>query len=105
MNLFASIMRTLTPVVAGLVLSLAARVGLDLDGAEVTAAVTAALTAGYYTAWRLVEEWAGRLGAGWARTLAGVALGWARPPEYPRPDGLSAELSRYAVRDGGGGRP
>lgn len=82
MNLFVSIMRSVVPVVVGLVLGLAARVGLDLDEAEVAAAVTAGLTAVYYTAFRALEELAGRLGAGWLATLAGVALGWARPPDY-----------------------
>jgi len=42
MNLFTSLMRTVVPIVAGLLISLAARVGLDLDDATATAYVTAA---------------------------------------------------------------
>lgn len=95
MNLFTSIMRTLVPLVVGLVLGAAARVGLDLDDAQATAAVTTALTAAYYTAFRSLEEWAGRLDAPWLRQLAGVLLGWARPPEYPTPPS-----ARHAARRG-----
>lgn len=83
MNLFASFMRTLVPVLAGLLLSLAARVGLDLDGEAVAAGVTATLSALYYAVFRGVEHLAGRLGWQPLRLVAGVLLGWARPPEYP----------------------
>lgn len=84
MNLFASILRTVVPIVVGLVLGLAARVGLDLDDATVTAYVTAGLTAGYYALWRALEELAGRIGWEPLRLVAGVLLGWARPPEYEK---------------------
>lgn len=94
MNLFASFMRTLVPVLAGLLLSLAARVGLDLDGEAVAAGVTAALTAGYYAAFRGLEVLAGRLGWQPLRLVAGVLLGWARPPEYP---GRGDEVARLAA--------
>lgn len=114
-NLFTSLMRTVVPLVVGLVLGLAARVGLDLDDAEVAAAVTAGLTAVYYTVFRAVEEWAARLGVGWLRTAAGVLLGWARPPQYVAPieapvrlsfdaQALGVELAeavRRSVRGGG----
>ena len=96
MNLFTSLMRTVVPIVAGLILGAAARMRLDLDDATVATEVTAALTMGYYAAFRLLEQWAGRLGAGWLRTAAGIALGWARPPQYPAPAGdpLAAALAR-----------
>lgn len=81
-NLFTSLMRTVVPIVAGLLLGLAARVGLDLDDATVTAYVTAGLTAGYYALWRALEELAERIGWEPLRTLAGLLLGWAKPPQY-----------------------
>jgi len=84
-NLFTSFMRTVVPVVAGLLLSLAAKAGLDLDDATVTAYVTAGLTAGYYALWRALEELAGRIGWEPLRTLAGLLLGWAKPPQYEQP--------------------
>jgi hypothetical protein len=84
-NLFTSLMRTLVPIVAGLVLSWAARLGLDLDDAQLTVYVTAALTAGYYAAFRLLEELAERMAWRPLQLLAGVLLGWARPPAYERP--------------------
>ncbi|WP_018386575.1 hypothetical protein [Wenjunlia vitaminophila] len=89
MDLFASFMRTVVPIVVGLLLGLAARAGFDLDGETATAAVTAALTAAYYAVFRLLEEAAGRIGWDWLRKLAGVLLGWARPPRYPRAAGAT----------------
>ncbi|MFI7014377.1 hypothetical protein [Streptomyces sp. NPDC050164] len=85
MNLFTSLMRTVVPIVAGLVLGLAARVGLDLDDATAAAYVTAGLTAGYYALWRALEELADRIGWEPLRTLAGLLLGWAKPPQYEQP--------------------
>ncbi|MDX2863358.1 hypothetical protein, partial [Streptomyces scabiei] len=78
-NLFVSFMRTLVPVVAGVVLGWAARLGLDLDEATVTPYVTAALTAGYYVLFRGLEEIAERMAWQPLQALAGVLLGWARP--------------------------
>ncbi|MFD7990727.1 hypothetical protein [Streptomyces mexicanus] len=85
MNLFASLMRTVVPIVAGLLISLAAKVGLDLDDATATTYTTAAITAAYYALWRALEELAGRIGWEPLRTLAGVLLGWAKPPQYEQP--------------------
>lgn len=82
MNLFASFMRTLVPVLAGLLLSLAARAGLDLNGEAVAAGVTASLAAAYYVVFRGLEALAGRLGWAPLRLMAGALLGWARPPQY-----------------------
>lgn len=84
-NLFVSFLRTVVPLAAGLVLGWAARLGLDLDDTQVTTYVTAALTAGYYTLFRLLEEAAERMAWRPLQLLAGIALGWARPPAYERP--------------------
>ncbi|WP_063837638.1 hypothetical protein [Streptomyces sp. NBRC 110035] len=115
MNLFTSLMRTVVPIVAGLLLGLAAKVGLDLDDGLVTTYVTAALTAGYYALWRVLEEAADRLGWEPLRTLAGLLLGWARPPQYEQPATVplrvklqfgdpaefAAEINRMVERRGG----
>lgn len=94
-DLLASVVRTLVPVGAGLVLTLAAETGLDLDSGTVTAAVTAAVTAGYYLAFRGLEVLAGRLRWQPLRRVAGAFLGYARPPEYPKsPDARLASLAR-----------
>lgn len=82
MNLFASLMRTVVPVLVGLVLGLAARVGLDVDSTTVAMVVTAGLTAAYYAVFRLLEDLAARLEWRPLQLLAGVLLGWARPPAY-----------------------
>jgi hypothetical protein len=95
-NLFASFMRTAVPVVAGLLLGWAARVGLDLDDGQVTAAVTAGLAFVYYAVFRLLEHAAEQLRVPWLRTAAGVLLGWARPPQYEPPSGPDAGVARLA---------
>lgn len=95
-NLFASFLRTAVPVVAGLLLGWAARVGWHLDDAQVTAAVTAALTFAYYAVFRLLEETAEHLRVPWLRTAAGVLLGWARPPQYETPAGPDQDVARLA---------
>jgi hypothetical protein len=84
-NLFVSFIRTAVPVVAGLVLTWAARLGLDLDDATTTMYVMAGLTASYYAVFRLLEELADRMAWGPLQTLAGILLGWARPPQYVTP--------------------
>ena len=100
-NLYASLMRTLVPIVAGLVLSWAARLGLDLDDATTTAYVTAGLTAAYYGVFRLLEELAERMAWGPLQTLAGLFLGWARPPQYVEPvtAPVRLKLDRVAMRE------
>lgn len=84
-NLFVSFMRTLVPLVAGVVLGWAARLGLDLDDAQVAAYVTAGLSAGYYALFRFLEEASERMAWEPLRLVAGVLLGWARPPQYVKP--------------------
>ncbi|WP_200302216.1 hypothetical protein [Streptomyces adelaidensis] len=99
-NLFVSFMRTLVPIVAGLVLGAAARIGLDLDDATTAAYVTAALTAGYYALFRAVEELAERMAWQPLQLLAGVLLGWARPPQYVQPvtAPVRLQLDKAAMR-------
>lgn len=93
MNLLASLLRTVVPLAVGLLLGLAARAGFDIDEAAAATAVTAALTAGYYALFRAVEEWAAKQAHPVLRTLAGVLLGYARPPEYPaRARGVHARV-------------
>lgn len=74
-----SIIRTVVPLVVGLLLGWAAKVGLDLPEGAVTEIVTALITAAYYALARLVEQaWPG-LG----RVL--LSLGLVRgAPVYPR---------------------
>lgn len=95
-NLYTSMMRTVVPVVAGLLLGWAAQVGWHLDDAQITSAVTSALTAVYYAAFRLLEEYAGKLNMPWLQKTAGVLLGWARPPQYDPPAGPDADMARLA---------
>lgn len=84
--LFISVMRTVVPVVAGWLISLAAWAGLDLDSNAVVGAVTLVATVAYYVLFRLLEI-AGQHARGTAlQRLAGVMLGWARPPQYPTPE-------------------
>lgn len=82
-NLFVSFLRTVVPIVAGAILGAAARIGWDLDDAQVMMYVTAGLAAAYYAAFRLLEELAERMAWEPLRLVAGVLLGWARPPQYP----------------------
>lgn len=83
-NLFVSTMRTLVPVVAGLVLSLSGRLGIPVDSESAALVVTAGLTAVYYLAFRGLEELAERLAWRPLQLAAGVLLGWARPPAYEK---------------------
>ncbi|MDX2667379.1 hypothetical protein [Streptomyces stelliscabiei] len=100
-NVFVSFMRTLVPVVAGVVLGWAARLGLDLDDVQVTTSVTAALTVAYYALFRGLEEVAERMSWQPLQTLAGVLLGWARPPQYVDPitAPVRMKLDQVAMRE------
>lgn len=67
-----SIIRTLVPVLAGLVVAHAARVGLDLSG-TVEPLLDAIAIGGYYAAVRAAERrW----------PAVGVLLGWKASPSY-----------------------
>jgi hypothetical protein len=98
-SLFPSFMRTVVPLVAGLLLTWLARAGLNVFGsAQVTMWVTAGLAAAYYAVFRLLEAWSARIGWMWLRRVAGFLLGWARPPEYPAVP--SPHGPRLATRSG-----
>ncbi|MFD7507906.1 hypothetical protein ACFV5N_00960 [Streptomyces sp. NPDC059853] len=85
MTFFVSFMRFFVPVIAGAVISGAARIGLDLDDAEVTAAVQVAVSAAYFAAFVQLERYASRIGYARLRRAAGVLLGWVRPPDDAEP--------------------
>lgn len=74
-----SIIRTLVPLIVGVVVGQAARVGLDLPSEAVAAIVTPAATAVYYVAARWVEQHAPQVG----RALLSAGL-VGRSPEYRR---------------------
>ncbi|MEU9347833.1 hypothetical protein AB0D74_42225 [Streptomyces sp. NPDC048278] len=83
MNLFVSFMRTVVPIVAGLVLTLLVRIGVTFDSAAVASVVTAILTGAYYTLFRLLETLAVKIRNRPLAAVAGILLGWATPPDYP----------------------
>ncbi|MGW1587333.1 hypothetical protein [Streptomyces sp. NPDC002386] len=83
-GLFVSIMRTAVPLVAGWLLTLAVSAGVDLDSATVTSLVTVALALAYYLVFRVLERLGQRSQGTALQNLAGVLLGWARPPQYPK---------------------
>ncbi|GGS82085.1 hypothetical protein [Streptomyces griseoviridis] len=71
----ASLWRTLVPYAVGFAGVQLARLGITLDDATLTAALTGAFGTVYYALFRLLEQKAGRA---W-----GWFLGLARPPHYP----------------------
>lgn len=83
-GLFISTMRTAVPLVAGYLLTLLARAGLDIDSTTITGAVTVALALVYYLAFRVLELLGERADGTALQNIAGALLGWARPPAYPR---------------------
>ncbi|TLQ45746.1 hypothetical protein [Streptomyces marianii] len=85
LNLLASLLRTVVPVLAGAILTLTGALGIPVDSAQVAVIVTAALTAAYYLVFRLAEQATARLRWERLRRIAGVLLGWARPPQYKEP--------------------
>lgn len=62
--MLSSIIRTAVPVIAGVLLGWAAKIGLDLPGDAVTEIVTVVLTTAYYAAARFIEQTWPRLGNG-----------------------------------------
>lgn len=84
MNLLASILRTLVPLLVGWVLAVTGALGIEADSAAVAGGVTAVVTAAYYLLLRLAEEAAAKLQWEPLRLVAGVLLGWARPPQYSK---------------------
>lgn len=72
-----SIIRTFVPVVVGVIVGQAARIGFDLDAGAVTAIVTVVVATVYHAAVRWLEtRWPG----------LGVLLGWAKAPSYRKRD-------------------
>ena len=94
-SLFISAMRTGVPLVAGWLLTLAVKSGVTIDSGNVTAAVTIVLTLGYYLAFRLLELVGTRLRGSLLQNVAGLALGWARPPSYPKVEVLPPITGTY----------
>lgn len=108
MNLYISVLRTLVPLFVGWVVTAAGAFGVAADSTTVTAGVTALVTAVYYAVFRALEEWAARQEWKPLRLVAGVLLGWARPPEYPaRADAAPAVPAASAAPPPGAaeGRP
>ncbi|MEU1478874.1 hypothetical protein [Streptomyces sp. NPDC005760] len=91
--LFISTMRTVVPMIAGWLLTLLVKTGITLDSDTVTYAVTFAAVLVYYLLFRGLEVIGTRLRGTRLQTLAGVLLGWARPPSYPHADGDLPPLS------------
>ncbi|MGW6243872.1 hypothetical protein [Streptomyces roseolus] len=85
MNLLASTLRTVVPLLVGWVLTATGAVGVETDSRAVEAGITAAVTLAYYVAFRLAEAGAARIGFEPGRMVAGLLLGWARPPAYQAP--------------------
>ncbi|MFH9215487.1 hypothetical protein [Streptomyces globisporus] len=83
-GLFISFMRTAVPLVAGWLLTLAAGAGLDLDSTATTSAVMFVLAVAYYLVFRTLELIGQRANGTALQNIAGVLLGWARPPTYPK---------------------
>ncbi|MFE2021289.1 hypothetical protein ACFW9O_24905 [Streptomyces sp. NPDC059499] len=88
-GLFISIMRTLVPLVAGWVISLALWAGIDVDSQQVVTAVTVLLAVAYYALFRVLELLGQRARGDLLQRLAGFALGWARPPAYVADDPMA----------------
>lgn len=85
MNLLASTLRTVVPLIAGWVLTVTGAVGVETDSRAVEAGITAAVTLAYYVVFRLAEAGADRIDWEPGRIVAGLLLGWARPPAYQAP--------------------
>lgn len=86
--MFASVLRTIVPVIVGILLGWAAKVGFDLPAGAVTEIVTVVLTGTYYLVVRALEqEWpiVGR----WLLAL-GLPVG---QPSYVKPG--PAPLTSY----------
>jgi hypothetical protein len=78
--MLASVIRTVVPLLVGVVLTYAAKIGLQLDEAAVLPFVTAVVTAAYYAVARIVEHF-----TRYGRLLLTFGL-TARQPVYVQPD-------------------
>ncbi|MCM3264759.1 hypothetical protein M3765_12105 [Streptomyces thermoviolaceus] len=91
-----SLLRTIVPLVAGWLIVTLSHLGVRLDSDSAQAAVTLAVSAGYYVLFRLVERTVQHFGGpAWLQSAAGALLGWARPPHYQRTDDI-ADLVRQS---------
>lgn len=78
--MYDSVIRTVVPVIVGVLLGQAARIGLDLPAGAVTEVVTVVVTGAYYAVARLVEQRWPALG----RVLLSAGLA-RRAPVYVPP--------------------
>ncbi|MFH9957302.1 hypothetical protein ACH4OX_24255 [Streptomyces roseolus] len=85
MNVLASILRTVVPLLAGWILTVTGAVGVEVDSVALAGGITAAVTVAYYVILRALEAGAERIGWEPLRLVAGLLLGWARPPQYETP--------------------
>lgn len=69
-----SIIRTVVPVLAGLLITLALKAGIHLESDAVTSLVTSLVTAAYYVVVRLLERY--------VSPKLGWLLGMATEPDY-----------------------
>ncbi|MFD5468911.1 hypothetical protein [Streptomyces sp. NPDC127105] len=83
-NLFVSAARTLLPAGVAALLTVTGHLGIPVDSETAAGLVSLALFATYWAVFRGLEALAGRLAWRPLQLVAGVLLGWARPPEYPR---------------------
>jgi small neutral amino acid transporter SnatA (MarC family) len=81
-SLFPSVLRTVVPLLVGWVITVTGALGIEADSTAVAGGTTVLVTALYYLLFRAVEQAATRLQWEPLRVAAGLALGWARPPEY-----------------------
>jgi hypothetical protein len=78
--MYDSVIRTVVPVIVGVLLGQAARIGLDLPAGAVTEVVTVVVTGAYYAVARLVEQRWPALG----RVLLSAGLSRRVPVYVPR---------------------
>lgn len=78
--MLASILRTVVPVIVGVLLGWAAKVGLDLPSGAVFEIVTVVLTAAYYAIGRWVEQTWPQVG----RFMLSLSLTRAVRPTYSK---------------------
>lgn len=76
--MFPSILRTIVPVLVGVLLAWTARVGLNLPAGATTEILTVVLTAAYYTVARFIEQVWPQAG----RILLSLGLTKAGSPQY-----------------------
>jgi hypothetical protein len=84
-------MRTIVPLVVGVVITALAHLGVDFGSEVTTSVVTAVIAGAYYTLFRILERVAPSGGP--AEKFFGLLLGFARPPIYP-PSGSVAASAR-----------